>query len=251
MTGGEGHPRKEDHPRGCGEKNLKAPRDILATGSSPRVRGKDHFVEKSLLLGRIIPAGAGKSTMSRRPGIAERDHPRGCGEKYDVSASRHCGEGSSPRVRGKAFEGYVTTAFPRIIPAGAGKSTSWDWTPPRKWDHPRGCGEKIDPKCPAQRKAGSSPRVRGKGAAWLKTHVRRRIIPAGAGKRRMRRRGRGCTRDHPRGCGEKSVAACATCLSAGSSPRVRGKVGSGMSSGKACRIIPAGAGKRCERGFCA
>ena len=50
-----------------------------------------------------------------------------------------------------------------IIPAGAGKSISQSKAQRLCGDHPRGCGEKREPRDGAERAAGSSPRVRGKG----------------------------------------------------------------------------------------
>ena len=49
--------------------------------------------------------------------------------------------------------------------------------------------------------------------------------------------------DHPRGCGEKTIAALETCRESGSSPRVRGKDPNLRSWERYGGIIPAGAGK--------
>ena len=70
-----------DHPRGCGEKHLRAARHRAPGGSSPRVRGEVPMKMTIEVGGGIIPAGAGRSvTLSGRASEA-RDHPRGCGEK--------------------------------------------------------------------------------------------------------------------------------------------------------------------------
>ena len=52
-------------------------------------------------------------------------------------------------------------------------------------------------------------------------------------------------RDHPRGCGEKTLLTACPRASAGSSPRVRGKEATVAQITKLVGIIPAGAGKSC------
>ena len=131
----------------------------------------------------------------------------------------------------------------RIIPAGAGKS---DFTESAFWsgrDHPRGCGEKLLRLASIMSEMGSSPRVRGKVSTKDETGRLPRIIPAGAGKRRLPFEGRASRRDHPRGCGEKLCPFWALRLSGGSSPRVRGKARPHAPPPTVYRIIPAGAGK--------
>ena len=74
-----GFPR--DHPRGCGEKPFRAHRNTPAPGSSPRVRGEDHYYDSGLRAEGIIPAGAGSSEAEKKSHFEGEDHPRGCGEK--------------------------------------------------------------------------------------------------------------------------------------------------------------------------
>ena len=50
----------EDHPRGCGEKIIKASLRRAGKGSSPRVRGKGSRRRDAPTGSGIIPAGAGK-----------------------------------------------------------------------------------------------------------------------------------------------------------------------------------------------
>ena len=70
-----------DHPRVCGEKNLKYTKIPENTGSPPRVRGKvDWRIRCRLIIG-ITPACAGKSSELRLCKPEQRDHPRVCGEK--------------------------------------------------------------------------------------------------------------------------------------------------------------------------
>ena len=154
-----------DHPRGCGEKDTSLGDDRGLAGSSPRVRGKVMTradPDKSL---RIIPAGAGKSFRLVPSTNCVWDHPRGCGEKVPSSSQTSSTMGSSPRVRGKAKKTTDECGFTRIIPAGAGKSTSNGASYPSSKDHPRGCGEKMGRPRALPQARGSSPRVRGKGDA--------------------------------------------------------------------------------------
>ena len=151
--------------------------------------------------------------------------------------------GSSPRVRGKLPIDLVTITADRIIPASAGQTSHLLLRPFHSPDHPRECGandysEVIDPDCD-----GSSPRVRGKHRGVARTRRQRRIIPASAGQTPLRAAYRCPNRDHPRECGANAWSALRSSLSAGSSPRVRGKLGGlriGVVQG---RIIPASAGQ--------
>ena len=55
-------PSSEDHPRVCGEKNVKMLKSKWKLGSPPRMRGKEWKANDSKLQERITPAYAGKST---------------------------------------------------------------------------------------------------------------------------------------------------------------------------------------------
>ena len=215
----------------------------VAMGSSPRVRGKAIDFAGAVEEYGIIPAGAGKSAPPLWRSTPTTDHPRGCGEKKLQPEQRASTEGSSPRVRGKAFSVRVLAGVNGIIPAGAGKRRLPQNGETILEDHPRGCGEKIPPRSNRPPKRGSSPRVRGKvsgAVVWGHGH---RIIPAGAGKRGRGGHRHGTGQDHPRGCGEKNHILTPLFWTAGSSPRVRGKVGDEGHVRVREGIIPAGAGK--------
>ena len=194
-----------DHPRGCGEKALIQSLHALIEGSSPRVRGEDkNAFPKERRVG-IIPAGAGRSILPSIPNLRERDHPRGCGEKFTFSGLVSAVSGSSPRVRGEANVGLGGQRDEGIIPAGAGRRMELAIVRPPFGDHPRGCGEKSGCGVWSGRSVGSSPRVRGEASALLWQFHLLGIIPAGAGRSFLHARGYGGLQDHPRGCGEKAT----------------------------------------------
>ena len=243
LNEGQAGGRLGDHPRGCGEKVKGKRTRSSQLGSSPRVRGKGEGLD-GLGDGRwIIPAGAGKSLGDHSHPSIIQDHPRGCGEKGASSPRERACAGSSPRVRGKDKEARRGGALRRIIPAGAGKSLRATTYKARRWDHPRGCGEKRLALATSSMMEGSSPRVRGKASRRDRRSPASGIIPAGAGKRVHRRRDHGRRKDHPRGCGEKRRTCSGLACSAGSSPRVRGKDRGSPHRVPRDRIIPAGAGK--------
>ena len=69
------------------------------------------------------------------------------------------------------------------------------------------------------------------------------LIPACAGKTRSPGQQARALRAHPRVCGENSVPVEKSCISGGSSPRVRGKLPITVERAGEQRLIPACAGK--------
>ena len=128
-----------------------------------------------------------------------------------------CGELARPPA--------TTGARPRFIPACAGNSPSWSWSPAHPPVHPRVCGELIHPHQFRAFAAGSSPRVRGTRLGGVAPQRLLRFIPACAGNsiRRVRRAGHRAV--HPRVCGELAAVVDAQLEMHGSSPRVRGTRG--------------------------
>ena len=129
------------HPRACGENIDVSVIVPVKTGSSPRMRGKragcglDRFSE------RLIPAHAGKTTITADSASATGAHPRACGEN-NLNGRRIIGaKGSSPRMRGKPDMYTIGRAVERLIPAHAGKTT-YSVSPASSTSaHPRACGE--------------------------------------------------------------------------------------------------------------
>ena len=91
-------------------------------GSPPQVRGKPSNSVGVNTIDRITPAGAGKTAVNRRHAVAERDHPRRCGENLIRSVANALRKGSPPQVRGKLVNYQVKYPATRITPAGAGKT---------------------------------------------------------------------------------------------------------------------------------
>ena len=115
-----------DHPRVCGEKDLRPDTQALVPGSPPRMRGKGHFRVGVACLTGITPAYAGKSAARVAGAGAHWDHPRVCGEKSGLFFLLFAGKGSPPRMRGKVYFPPLARSLIRITPAYAGKSCFYE-----------------------------------------------------------------------------------------------------------------------------
>ena len=191
---------------------------------------------------RDHPACAG-STQTRRQNRRDAgDHPRMCGEHRLDALEKELAAGSSPHVRG-AQGRQDRPGFRRgIIPACAGSTRGQRRFLGECRDHPRMCGEHAGHTCNGSLVQGSSPHVRG-----ARTHewtVRRfaGIIPACAGSTAALTLRAAASRDHPRMCGEHTIAATPSIATRGSSPHVRGAPFRGFRRDVAAGIIPACAG---------
>ena len=190
------------HPRVCGENFSFHTQIITQQGSSPRVRGKRQGQLQRPSWSGLIPACAGKTRQEEQRVLEIRAHPRVCGENGGARRVVDCGEGSSPRVRGKPTSVPMRPKTPRLIPACAGKTVSSSARLSRRRAHPRVCGENFEDGQPASHVAGSSPRVRGKpGFADLQPH-QAGLIPACAGKTMGAHFSFPVWWAHPRVCGE-------------------------------------------------
>ena len=168
----------------CGEKTSAKQYHSAKTGSPPRMRGKVPTGLPSVSGSRITPAYAGKSSCVISGSTRHGDHPRVCGEKLDLYMAYVRRKGSPPRMRGKVQIPEYIGGQRRITPAYAGKSPGSIFVTPRKWDHPRMCGEKHQLRRGVEVEPG--------------------ITPACAGKREHLADGVAAGGDHPRMCGEKS-----------------------------------------------
>ena len=154
----------------------------LATGSSPRGRGKHNFVIGHGSLARLIPAWAGKTPEAVRHAHARRAHPRVGGENRPVVQGVVAGGGSSPRGRGKLEVPVIAQAVTGLIPAWAGKTIFSQPADTLIWAHPRVGGENAPVQVGADLIEGSSPRGRGKPVTGPAVDSTTGLIPAWAGK---------------------------------------------------------------------
>ncbi len=172
--------------------------------------------------GRLIPAGAGRTSHRRRLGCRRRAHPRRCGA-HELVVVVHVGlDGSSPQVRGAPAALRPRFPRPRLIPAGAGRTAERELFRPGRGAHPRRCGAHNNAPAGAPRFDGSSPQVRGARHFLFLLGGAFRLIPAGAGRTKLARNRRGRRWAHPRRCGAHPVNGPLNWAVRGSSPQVRG-----------------------------
>ena len=131
-------------------------------GSPPRMRGKPGLSANEYMETGITPADAGKTRAVQPPEQLPWDHPRGCGENWDIAFLTMLGKGSPPRMRGKLGYSFFNNVGKRITPADAGKTGAGSCCCCCGWDHPRGCGENQPHLVAAFGALGSPPRMRGK-----------------------------------------------------------------------------------------
>ena len=131
----------------------------------------------------------------------------------------------------------------RLIPAHAGKTSSFSWLLRRSAAYPRSRGENILRASDKGVDPGSSPLTRGKHDAGYARRPGLRLIPAHAGKTCIG----GCAtvlcRAHPRSRGENHSVREGNTHTQGSSPLTRGKHPGRPHRGQGHRFIPAHAGK--------
>ena len=129
------------HPRVGGENHWAAVYAPVATGSSPRGRGKQVQFLESRAFDGLIPAWAGKTPSKPRVISQPGAHPRVGGEN-SCWESWPCGSsGSSPRGRGKLLPVLAAHLHARLIPAWAGKTQVESICGEPGWAHPRVGGE--------------------------------------------------------------------------------------------------------------
>ena len=155
----------------------------MAKGSPPRMRGEVSSHRRFGKRDRITPAHAGRRKKAELKAIAERDHPRACGEKTRSNARFRLHRGSPPRMRGEGQSLADDTDKNRITPAHAGRSGGQADSFALSEDHPRACGEKFKPAATAFGLSGSPPRMRGEDGQALDQILRHGITPAHAGRR--------------------------------------------------------------------
>ena len=134
---------ESEHPRVRGENICTpfVPPDSI--GTSPRARGKLLIPNGFGIVGRNIPACAGKTHIPVAILIAEKEHPRVRGENASIACETSMPPGTSPRARGKPHRIPDHGCGAGNIPACAGKT--W-FLLSRKIvgkEHPRVRGENL------------------------------------------------------------------------------------------------------------
>ena len=233
---------KRDHPRMYGEHYKHRGSITPNPGSSPHVRGALFWCSGVCPDSGIIPACAGSTVDHFVVGLERGDHPRMCGEHLPRIFTPPLRPGSSPHVRGARMAMSARPRCAGIIPACAGSTrpAAPNQSIPR--DHPRTCGEHHRNQSSPPSWAGSSPHVRGAPSLHHRRMRSHGIIPACAGSTASTSHTCVSAGDHPRMCGEHSMAVWTAASASGSSPHVRGAHCFPASSGVLQRIIPACAG---------
>ena len=175
-------------------------------------------------------------------------HPRSRGENEGVQGYTITNPGSSPLTRGKHGTRPQTGENLGLIPAHAGKTSSWSSKERATAAHPRSRGENSNLQRTLSTVTGSSPLTRGKPILPALEPLGGGLIPAHAGKTRPSADPRDPRRAHPRSRGENDRRSRPWDGQSGSSPLTRGKhVGDlGVLVGRG--LIPAHAGKTARTG---
>ena len=153
---------EEDHPRMRGEDRLPKQVGRMISGSPPHARGRLMTFSWITRGGRITPACAGKTRLSRDSIGIRQDHPRMRGEDFPPSCRR--------RVSA------------RITPACAGKTSGSGSGVGVSADHPRMRGEDKFVGNINVYDVGSPPHARGRHSYSQRRRRAVGITPACAGK---------------------------------------------------------------------
>ena len=111
------------HPRMRGENIVVCICQSLRLGSSPHARGKPVVHPGGFMGHGLIPACAGKTTLSTTGASLRSAHPRMRGENDHQRRLGSARAGSSPHARGKRIPALSLTRRIRLIPACAGKTS--------------------------------------------------------------------------------------------------------------------------------
>ncbi len=190
------------HPRACGEHSDRRTQALIASGSSPRMRGTPISYRPAAAITRFIPAHAGNTIDRPNMQNVIPVHPRACGEHAAADGGDRDTIGSSPRMRGTRQTDCQNHGAPRFIPAHAGNTQNGVRVIDHQSVHPRACGEHTRLIRYLLVDHGSSPRMRGTPQRDPRADQRRRFIPAHAGNTSCCRSQASILAVHPRACGE-------------------------------------------------
>ena len=215
---------KEEHPRVCGDDSATRASRVTTGGAPPRVRGRPSCGACGLVLGGSTPACAG-TTLDRAAMVSiSGEHPRVCGDDHRGAVVVVDLRGAPPRVRGRPMSAKLAVVGAGSIPACAGTTTR---STQRTWpdgEHPRVCGDDLQPEWLERLRVGAPPRVRGRPGKVGSSEVALGSTPACAGTTSHDRDRPGLGEEHPRVCGDDTIDNRCSCSLDGAPPRVRGRL---------------------------
>jgi len=186
------------------------------------MRGASIPLHLSIRSAGITPAHAGSIGQSNHLCRRFQDHPRACGEHYNIVYQQPPCEGSPPRMRGASCLYRLHKPKHGITPAHAGSITVIPLKDNPGKDHPRACGEHARTLTDGRSYEGSPPRMRGAFSKQQRQSLVPGITPAHAGSISILDVTTIKDKDHPRACGEHPTFTALVSRSMGSPPRMRG-----------------------------
>ncbi len=225
-----------------GEHNGAAHYVQAALGSSPHARGAHARDGRGNLPAGLIPACAGSTGRSPRPGRRSGAHPRMRGEHGHRKRNEISTGGSSPHARGAPSPRSGGQCPVRLIPACAGSTVTPSTRPTTRGAHPRMRGEHVEGFQNKLNTVGSSPHARGAPVSGVPPLPSSGLIPACAGSTHHVIPTVHTTWAHPRMRGEHCEQLHLDPGIYGSSPHARGARRPALSSASPTGLIPACAG---------
>ncbi len=212
-------------------------------GSSPLARGGLFAYCSVFIVGRLIPARAGRTCGGSTVRLAARAHPRSRGADVICEPPNGAQVGSSPLARGGHNLGALTHGECRLIPARAGRTFSEGSVFAHWLAHPRSRGADVLGVVPVGCFLGSSPLARGGLVPGSVLRADRRLIPARAGRTLSTHPNPPSTGAHPRSRGADERQLMDIVNRSGSSPLARGGLETDRDLPWRPRLIPARAGR--------
>ena len=155
-------------------------------GSSPLTRGAQSVGRHFERHRGLIPAYAGRTTLTFPRSPRMTAHPRLRGAHHQFSRRLEIVVGSSPLTRGAPSSRSICRRPSRLIPAYAGRTRSTLENRGRNRAHPRLRGAHSKPSTPPLATPGSSPLTRGAPHTYFGAISPSGLIPAYAGRTRCR-----------------------------------------------------------------
>ena len=134
----------------------------IASGLSPRGRGKPLHQRRRRLVQRSIPAWAGETRATRYCRSSKPVYPRVGGGNFTIAPYSPASAGLSPRGRGKLEQPRSVAHISGSIPAWAGETSSARRPARPAGVYPRVGGGNPGRVRPPTQQMGLSPRGRGK-----------------------------------------------------------------------------------------